>query len=481
MGPRLKVLFVFAVACLASGSVCSNPGVQGLPFLEDVNGASDPEGPVGSPVVVDGLNFGTVSDTLYFSQTLGGEALAANVTTWQDDYIIATVPVGAVSGPLEVVTGAGGSAAPYFTITPTPQFTPPIAWKASMALPAGLTGHAAAFGQVVNSQNQAIMVAYVTGGEDATGTPTTGVYYAYVSGSGALGPWTQTLALPHGVAFHGSFVASAVNSAVPNSNGPGYLYVLGGSTDHSGTPSNVIYQGRLNPDGSVATWTTTGPLPAALHSFGVVLYTGHVYLVGGATTNNVPVNTAWRAVINTNGAILTPWHTEMPLPYPRARFGLVQFGTRLYAVGGDSGAVSPSDSAVTSSSVADIDYASIDLGSRDLSSAWTASSAALPAPRAGMSVLVDGPAAAGTIIVTGGLYTGATAASAEEVYVPIGATGVPGTPSNGTAPLNALCGCNLFNHAATAYVDTAFNYHVLVTGGNDANTPGTLHTGTYVF
>ena len=42
-------------------------------------------------------------------------------------------------------------------------------------------------------------------------------------------------------------------------------------------------------------------------------------------------------------------------------------------------------------------------------------------------------------------------------------------------------GGNLFNHAATGYLDATGAFHVLVVGGDDVNTPTKKHKGVFYY
>ena len=109
-----------------------------------------------------------------------------------------------------------------------------------------MSGHAAAFVEVgvpITSR-----VIYVIGGADSTHVPRDTVYYATVGGSGTLSRWSATATLPAARQFSQAVVTTSANSSVV---GPGYLFVLGGATDSTGTPS------------AWTTSTTSLPGPAA--------------------------------------------------------------------------------------------------------------------------------------------------------------------------------------------------------------------------
>src|SRR5262249_46585256 len=143
-----------ALALAACGSDSTGPsGLSGPPALADINGATQPSGPTGGTVVLDGLNFGTTqgSATVLFSNGTGGTipAVIASASDWSSAFIVTTVPTGAATGPVVVTTALGTSNAITFTLTQNAAFNPStITWAVTNALPVGLSGHALAFAQL---------------------------------------------------------------------------------------------------------------------------------------------------------------------------------------------------------------------------------------------------------------------------------------------------------------------------------------------
>src|SRR5207244_13637976 len=175
------------------------------------------------------------------------------------------------------------------------------------------------------------------------------VYDSTVGPPGTLGAWTATTALPAARAFSQAVVATGANSSV---SGAGYLYVLGGATDSTGTPSATIYRGTIASDGTISGWTTLSTaLPAPLHSFGAAIFFGSLYIWGGATTGNVPVKTVYRSSIDAAGA-LGAWQAEAALPTRRAYFASGSFSGYLYAGGGGRGTGTRNDGRLTANRMA---------------------------------------------------------------------------------------------------------------------------------
>jgi hypothetical protein len=92
--------------------------------------------------------------------------------------------------------------------------------------------------------------------------------------------------------------------------------------------------------------------------------------------------------------------------------------------------------------------------------------------------------AGGNALITAGLYNGATTGSSEESYAGLNADGSTGA-FNGATGVNTIKnagGGNVFNHAATGYLDATGAFHVLVVGGDDVNAPTiTKHAGVFYY
>jgi Kelch motif len=481
MTPQIRALLVLAAFSIPLAACPS--GTQGFAFVSDLNGAYQAEGPVGSTVIVEGIQFGAIqgSSTLSFTNSLGLAALPATVTSWSANFVIATVPVGAVNGPISLDNGNGANLGlTFFTVTPQAPFNPAgLTWAAASALPVGLSGHATAFATIRGGTTPNPVI-YSVGGADSTGTPGTTVYYSAVPALGPIGTWTATTALPVGVAFAAAVVTAPANSAVNNTTG--YLMVIGGATSNSGTSTGAIYHAPLNANGSVGAWTQVGKLPssAALHSLAAVVFMGHLYVYGGANSNNNPVANVYRVVVQPDGTVRDgDWVSEISLPFPRAHFGFGQFNGQLYAFGGDSGSISPNDSLSSTSAVSDIVSAPVDLFSRNLTG-WTKNGVSLPAARMAATAVVGGAPGAGKVLISGGLVTGGPAD--EELYASINADGSVGAFTVASALISTLCGgCSIFNQAATGYINTNGEFHLAVLGGDNRLAPSKKRkeTSTY--
>jgi len=461
----LLVLLAFT----GSIAACDNPPVQGFPFISDVNGAFSAEGPVGSTVIVEGIQFGDVqgTSTLLFTNSLGAAIVPANVSQWNNTFIVGTVPAGSITGPVAVNNGNGlNNGLEVFNVTPASAFSPTsiTSWAIPPALPAVLSGQAVATGNI-RSNGGTVRAIYVVGGEGAGGTPGTSVYFSTIPASGSISLWTSTTALPAARAFAAAVVATPGNSADTASLG-GHLLVIGGTTDSAGTSSNVVYRGTIKADGSIlaGSWTQSSTLPAAIHAEGAAIFMGHLYVWGGAGTNNAPVTSVYRAVIQPDASIKTgDWTSQPALPSGRARFGYGQYNGVLYVFGGDGTAHSPNDSTSASAS-ATIYYAKVDLYSRNVG-AWAANPNSLPTARMAEGAIVMGPPGSGSAIV----FSGLSPSASNDVYAAINADGTVGTFSNLAVNLPSP----VYNEAATGYVDGNGGFHALVSGGASRTAPAT--------
>ena len=474
------VCFLGALLLVGCGGGPTGPsGPSGPPVVADVNGATQPSGPTGSTVVIDGQNFGAAqgSGTVLFSNGTGGtvSAVIASAGDWSNTFIVTTVPAGAATGPVVVTTTGGTSNAITFTLTQNAAFNPStITWTATNALPVGLSGHALVFAQLESTTT--VHAVYAIGGGDNSNAPVTSVYLATVGGSGTLSGWSPAKVLPKALAFSGAAVATPANSRV---TATGWLYVIGGATDAAGQPSTTVYRGALAADGTVSSWAETTALPVPLHSMGAVIFHGDLYVAGGSTTGNAPAAAVYRSRIDTSGA-LGAWQTEVALPFARAHAGLGALGGYLFTFGGDSGAVAPNTGTLSTSAIADVASAQIDLRTGDLTSAgWTTNANKLKKAVTKHTAVVAG----GDVLVTAGLYNGASTGSTEETYAQFNSDGTVGAfnGATGSNTISSAGGGNLFNQAALGYTDGNGAFHVLVAGGDDVNTPGTKHSGVFFY
>jgi hypothetical protein len=448
------------------------------PTLSFVNGATLPSGNVGSTIILEGSAFGDVQGAgqVLFSDGAGGTiaaTIADPANDWTNSFIVTTVPSGAATGDVVVVTGTGTSNARVFSITSAATFSPStINWTGTTALPAARSGHKATFA-IASGANLVL----VTGGAGNDQMPSTDVNVATIQAAGGVGTWAASAALPSGRAFHAAVAATAYNSRVLADSAS--LYVIGGTSDSTGTPTTTVYRGRLNADGSVRDWVTTTALPVALHSLGAVIFRGEIYISGGATTGNEPTAGVYRARIDSTGMI-GAWQSLPELPAAIANHGFVVFGRFLYVVGGEAAAIAPHSDSLTNVRSGQVLYAPINLRTGALAStSWAANTNSLTKATSKMGLV----AAGGTIFMNAGIYSAANTGSSENSYATFNADGsVSGfNGATGSNTISSSGGGNLFNHSALSYVDASGVARVLVLGGDDVNTPGTKRSAVWFY
>ena len=158
---------------------------------------------------------------------------------------------------------------------------------------------------------------YLAGGQNGTNYYDD-VQYAAVKADGTLGTWATT----------SSFTTSRYAPGMVAYNG--YLYLLGGYNSTNGLLGDVQYA-PINSNGTLGSWATTTSLSSARDSFGVAVYNGYLYIVGGYTGSYV--TTVQYAAINANGTI-GAWATTAS--FTTGRYGLTAaaYNGYLYLAGG---------------------------------------------------------------------------------------------------------------------------------------------------
>ncbi len=189
--------------------------------------------------------------------------------------------------------------------------------------------------------------AYMIGGTTANGTSGgayTTILYGRINADGSLTPgsWTQEAnnnLLP-GVYGHASFVAN------------GYLYVIGGCTDTSATaacttPISTVKYSKLNSDGSLGSWQTNATGIPAARGYGTAIFSnGYVYYIGGY--NATAQTTVYSGRLNADGSI-SGWTTTGVTALGSGRYGqsTMNVNGKIYSIGGCSDAGGLCNTALT--------------------------------------------------------------------------------------------------------------------------------------
>ena len=153
------------------------------------------------------------------------------------------------------------------------------------------------------------------------------------------------------------------------------MYALAG--DQSGSRYvNVVDRAFIMPDGSLAAWQATTPLPTPRIHVAAVSAAGYIYALGGYSGGIL--DTVERALIGPAGA-LGPWETISHMTLPRVHHAAVVHGDYLYVIGGNAGG--------PLGTISDVERARIN--SDGSLSGWEAV-APLPSPRQDHAAVVGG-------------------------------------------------------------------------------------------
>ncbi|MBN1478480.1 hypothetical protein JXA47_17130 [Candidatus Sumerlaeota bacterium] len=192
---------------------------------------------------------------------------------------------------------------------------------------------------------------YIFGGEvlQSDGTPvfTAASSFAPIRPDGEIGPWRATTPLPAAIAYIGNSVV--VRGRV--------IYIAGGSVrqrpDETGVASRVVLMAAQLDEGQLSAWIPSDPFPGPpVVAAAAVATNTHLYVLGGANTEDEPSNVVYIAPF-AEGGLLGPWSRgpDMPQPLWFQMAGIV--GDRLYVWGGTNQASGPPGS-VADTMVAEI-------------------------------------------------------------------------------------------------------------------------------
>ena len=166
---------------------------------------------------------------------------------------------------------------------------------------------------------------YAVGGGICNGCPpTASVEYAPINADGTLGAWSYTSSLN---TARGGYVA------VYN----GFVYAVGGGRGACGgcPPTASVEYAPINADGALGAWSYTSSLNTAREGFGVVESGGYLYAVGGYQPDPVWLSSVEYTSIAADGT-LGAWSYTFSLDTARASYGLAVYNGFIYALGGDT-------------------------------------------------------------------------------------------------------------------------------------------------
>lgn len=439
------------------------------PTTTRVNGVTRPTGLIGMTVIIEGSAFGddpALSGGQVFFGTSAGTSIEATIVDpvgdWTDGFIVTSVPQGVSDTSwIWVETATGVSDSVEFRLIQSGTFSPSlINWTLTTPLPEAVQGLGAAFVPIEEGDAPGNHV-FVVGGADGSNAPTDGVYRAAVEPSGALGAeWATMASLPEPRAHHATAGATAFTAALDTTTTGGYLYAMGG-LDHAGSVTSTVFVGHVDLAGEVTAWTTTEPLPVALHSASAALFRGFIYLTGGVGADGHPVSTTVRAAIHEDGS-LGAWEELDALPTPTAYHSFLNFGPYLYLVGGDSAATPAVQAATSGTELAAVHLARINLRNGDFTAAGWTPTASMAKGRSKHSTIFAG----GALLATSGVYAGQPGSS-ENTAGDVLSDGTVESwgGATGSETIDVELGYSLYNQAAVTFIDADGTGHVLVLGG----------------
>ena len=434
------------------------------PEIDRVNGATLAMGLVGMTVIIEGAAYGNApgSSKVFFSAANGAPieaVIADSANDWTDSFVVTSVPqnVGDTSW-IWIETPTGVSDSVEFRLIQSGTFSPSlINWTGTTVLPQPLQGHGAVFVQVEAGAAPASYV-FVIAGADTLGTATTAAHRATVAQSGAIGGWTSLTALPEPRAYAATAAATPFTAALDTATTAAVVYVVGG-VDAAGTTVATSHFARVDLAGNIDAWQNGPSLPVAARGGSAAIFRGYLYFAGGADAANAPSAAVYRAPIATDGS-LGAWEATAAMPVSRAHFSLVNFGPFLYAVGGETGAVSAVQATTSGTETAVVHLSRINLRTGALNP-WTPVSSQAKARSKHSTVF-----AGGALLTTSGVYSGQPGSS-ENTYATVNNDGTLGSwnGATGSETIEAETGISVYNQAAITFIDGAGAAHVLVLGG----------------
>jgi len=252
-------------------------------------------------------------------------------------------------------------------------------------------------------------------------------YTAAISGSGVIGAWAASDALPYNMA--NDACAWITKNRV----------YLAGGTNAGSEYINKVYSAPIDDAGMIGTWSESASLIDGRYAAKSIITKDRVYLIGGIGGGGVGYrNTTLTAPIDDDG-IVGAWEYGPSLPITLAWTSLADVNGRIYVLGGVSAGVKVSNT-----------Y-SATYGETGVLSAWSAGSS--------LSVIISKSSPVVTrsrIYLLGGDVSGGTVLTA-----PINSDGTIGTWAFGTT---------LYRAAMRSMAAVTTNSRVYLLGGGNPST-----------
>lgn len=205
---------------------------------------------------------------------------------------------------------------------------------------------------------------YMVGGGNGASTT---VCYAAINSNGSLGTWINNT---------NQFTVGRTGAAVTGFNG--YIYVMGGENSNGNTQFATVEYSKVQADGSLGIWATTTPMLVTRSYFGLQVYQGYIYAIGGqnARRNGSLLASTEYVKINATGTLGT-WTNTASFTTARDRQGTAAYNGYVYLFGGLDGAANV---------LSDVQYAPIN--SDGTLGAWV-TTRAMPGVRRSFSYAVE--------------------------------------------------------------------------------------------
>jgi hypothetical protein len=155
---------------------------------------------------------------------------------------------------------------------------------------------------------------YVVGGRSSGGLTASVERAAVDPAAGTVQAFAEQPAMSNAGADHKVFLPGLAIS-------DGHLWVAGGRTSSSNTPTDVVLSATLDATtGALSAWKTVTKLPKPLRDFAFVAYKGRLYVAGGVTAAGRSDEVFSSAISGADGS-LGPWETaNAKLPGARSDF-----------------------------------------------------------------------------------------------------------------------------------------------------------------
>jgi N-acetylneuraminic acid mutarotase len=293
--------------------------------------------PVGAGVAIRGVNFKEVQSVRF------NGIPATSISNEGTDLVIAAIPAGATSGPIQVITNSGTSLSTgNMTIAPVVSAwqakAPMLSARAQHGTLATASGKIYAFGGTNTTELNSVEM-YTT--NTLSWTAVSPMPVATRGMSYVLGPDNQIYSFGgfgagnyHNQSYRYNTTTNAwtsladmpftLLSGTATATSDGKIYVLGGESDGWVNNYSQIYTIATN------TWDINFvPNPVMQHQ-AIVGNNGKIYLFGGRTANGALTDLVQIYTPATND-----WTTGAPMPIPKAQFAAVKnVDGKIYIIGG---------------------------------------------------------------------------------------------------------------------------------------------------